>query len=162
MHLGCSRLGVSGLTAASGLYVQSNISLFINANGACGTTPVYVQTGSNASRAVIISNRNLAFNADDPVFWVVLDDASRLVGLSIADVALAVFSGGSVPGMLAALVDGSASRTAFSTQGPVRLTDASGNVTVECGLFQLCSGFHIVMFCSLPAWLSQQSWLHSE
>jgi hypothetical protein len=135
---GCSRLGVSGLAGshadANGLYIQSSITLLVSTGFSCGTTPVYVQHGSSASRAVIISNRNVAIDPNEPVYWVVLDDASRLVGLSITDVMLAISSGSMVSGIIAVLVDDSDARDSFSTQGPIQLTDSSGKVTLECGL----------------------------
>jgi hypothetical protein len=122
------------------------------ANG--GTTPIYVQVGSATSRAVIISNRNIVLGPDEAALWVVLEDISRVIGFSWTSAALAVSSGGTVPGMLMAFSDTSLWRTAFSTLGPATLSSSAGDVTMECGLVDVFILISFI-FCSVPTRVPQ-------
>jgi hypothetical protein len=142
---GCSRVGVSGFNGSdsiyNGLYIQSSISLYITGNGSCGTTPVYTQHGSPLSNAVIITNLNVARGFGEVVYWAVLDDASRLIGLSLGDIS-AVFAGTKpiVPGLLGVFFDNSEFRTALSSLGPFLLVGSAsdkGIVSLQCGLTDL-------------------------
>jgi hypothetical protein len=142
---GCSRVGVSGFNGShsihNGLYIKSTVSLYVTGNGSCGTTPVYAQHGSPLSNAVIFTNLNIVRGFDEVVYWAVLDDASRLIGLSLGDIS-AVFAGTkpNVPGLLGVFVDNSEFRTALSSPGPFVLTGSTsdkGIVSLQCGLTAL-------------------------
>jgi hypothetical protein len=130
------------------------MNMLVHSDGVCGTTPIYVQSGSNSSRAVIISNRNVARMTGDAVFWILMDDAIRLIGLSLADVSRAVNFGVAVPGMISVFLETKGSQVAFSTLGPVFLTDKNGTATAECGLLDQIWVFGSCLYVSLPVCLN--------
>jgi hypothetical protein len=103
------------------------------------------------SRAVIIGNRNVVRESDEPVYWAVLDDVSRLIGLSLTDIGSFVAGVNiTVPGLVSVFVDSSDAKTAFSSMGPTRLTSKDGLVSVECGMnFKAFCFIHFLQCASL-------------
>jgi hypothetical protein len=102
-------------------------------------------------------NRNVAQASDEPVYWAVLDDVSRLIGLSLNDIGSFVTGVNvTVPGLLETLVDLSQSKSAFSSMGPTRLTSKDGLVSIECGmsLSKCLFLFHDLLQCAnLAVWI---------